>query len=215
MARSLKRQLLSFTLFVLVVSASFFGYTYWRIHRFDKLIAKTATEYKLEERLVRAIVYEESYFNPKARSGAGAVGLMQVTPVVITEWKQKRREQNASANFAREMARRVPNLSSSQASKLTEDDLLQYPEINLAIGCWYLDLLRQRYQAETIVVPMMLAGYNAGPSQAERWRTATVQAGKNRLTADTYVAQIDYPETRNYVRRILDRYHNKRGMLGF
>ena len=58
---------------------------YWTT-RYDKLIAATAEQHGLDPRLVKAIVYEESFFSPRARSSQNAVGLMQITPVVAQEW---------------------------------------------------------------------------------------------------------------------------------
>lgn len=52
-----------------------------RISRFDDLIRAAADSFDLDWRLVAAIVYGESRFDPDAVSPAGAVGLMQVMPV--------------------------------------------------------------------------------------------------------------------------------------
>jgi soluble lytic murein transglycosylase-like protein len=44
------------------------------------LIDKYAEKYKLDKNLVKAVVQQESGFNPKAVSSAGALGLMQLMP---------------------------------------------------------------------------------------------------------------------------------------
>ena len=44
------------------------------------LIDKTAQKYGIDEKLVRALVNQESGFNPNAKSHAGALGLMQLMP---------------------------------------------------------------------------------------------------------------------------------------
>src|SRR3990167_4277025 len=43
-------------------------------------IAKSSQEFNIEKNLIAAIIYSESHFNPKAGSGAGAKGLMQLMP---------------------------------------------------------------------------------------------------------------------------------------
>ena len=45
------------------------------------LSSQIARKYGLDPALVKAIVYEESFFNPRAQSSQKAVGLMQVTPI--------------------------------------------------------------------------------------------------------------------------------------
>lgn len=52
--------------------------------RFDDLIESVARHYDVEPALVKAIVHAESSFDPKAVSGAGARGLMQVLPATAS-----------------------------------------------------------------------------------------------------------------------------------
>jgi len=51
-----------------------------RISPYDELARKFGRRYNIDWRLVLAQMYQESRFDPKARSWAGAVGLMQVMP---------------------------------------------------------------------------------------------------------------------------------------
>lgn len=51
-----------------------------RISPHDELVRKYATDYDFDWRLVVAQMYQESRFDPEARSWMGAVGLMQVLP---------------------------------------------------------------------------------------------------------------------------------------
>jgi membrane-bound lytic murein transglycosylase F len=51
-----------------------------RISQYDGLIRKHAAQIGWDWELLAALVYQESRFNPRARSSAGAVGLMQLMP---------------------------------------------------------------------------------------------------------------------------------------
>jgi soluble lytic murein transglycosylase-like protein len=53
--------------------------------RFDDLIASSATEWHVDKALVKAIVANESAFDPGATSPEGAQGLMQLEPATAAE----------------------------------------------------------------------------------------------------------------------------------
>ncbi len=50
------------------------------LSRFDPIIRKYANEYQLDPLLIKAMIYQESRFKPKAVSPKGARGLMQLMP---------------------------------------------------------------------------------------------------------------------------------------
>jgi len=108
------------------------------------------------------VIEAESKFNPDARSAAGAVGLMQLTP-----------------GTARGIAIRTGG-SAFRVSDLTD------PDINIRYGCWYLQHLFQKYGDERLV----LAAYNAGQGNVDRWRAR----GQG----------IQFAETKAYVERVED-----------
>ena len=82
----LRKRLITLLVLVLATAAAMLAaWLYWT-HRYDGLIAAAAQQNNLDPALVRAIVYEESFFSAGARSSQNAVGLMQVTPVVAQHW---------------------------------------------------------------------------------------------------------------------------------
>ena len=54
---------------------------------FDQLIAAAAAKYDLDFGLVKAVIHTESGFNPNARSGPGAQGLMQLMPATANQYR--------------------------------------------------------------------------------------------------------------------------------
>ncbi|MBS1515788.1 MAG: transglycosylase SLT domain-containing protein [Bacteroidetes bacterium] len=56
------------------------GNVQWLVDEYGELIKRECNYYKLDWRLVLAIIRQESYFNPEAVSHAGAFGFMQIMP---------------------------------------------------------------------------------------------------------------------------------------
>jgi soluble lytic murein transglycosylase len=78
--------------------------------------------------------------------------------------------------------------------RFTASDLAT-PRINLAYGSYYLRYLLDHYEGN---VMLTLAAYNAGVSNVDEWIAHAGAAGRQ-LTVDA----IPFPETREYVRRVL------------
>ncbi|MCL1804830.1 MAG: lytic transglycosylase domain-containing protein [Clostridiales bacterium] len=83
----------------------------------------------------------------------------------------------------------------------TEDKLLQR-EWNLTIGMTYLRYLRQQFPES---LAQALAAYNAGPSRVRSWQSAGEWDG-----SESRLEDVPYPETKNYVRRVLKAYASYR-----
>lgn len=121
-----------------------------------------AQEHELDPALLAAVIYQESKFDASARSSSGAIGLMQLTP---------------------KTAKGIAIRTGGHAFRTS--DLLN-PEINIRYGTWYLDNLFKKYGSEKLV----LAAYNAGQGNVDRWRAAH--------------EGIQFSETRAYVDRVED-----------
>ena len=176
-----------FILAVIAASGYFFFKEYWE-HRYDELIARHARVYRLDEKLVWSVIYEETYFRPGAVGEAGEIGLMQVTPLVARDWARETGlseiERQANENVA---------------------ELLSDPERNIRIGCWYLEKVRERYRNRPAETAMMLAAYNAGPSRVEEWARGAAAAA---MPEAEFVNRIGIASTKEYVSSILDRYRS-------
>ncbi len=67
-------------------SSDFFPVTGGTVSPYDELLQQYADELGWDWRLLAALIYQESQFNPSARSWAGAVGLMQLMPATAREF---------------------------------------------------------------------------------------------------------------------------------
>lgn len=183
----MRRYLLFGSIAVLLLSfvGLYFFNNYW-IHRFDGLIARQASIYRIEDALVWSIIYEETYFSAWKIGKADEVGLMQVTPAVARQWAKETGFQ--------------------EFEKQTNENVVEFlrdPERNIQIGCWYLEKLRENYRGFAAEKSMMLAAYNAGPSRVQEW-TKDTEAEK--LSREEFIQRINIPSTKSYVVSILKRY---------
>ena len=109
--------------------------------RFKNETIKYAAEYGFDSRLILAVIKTESGFNKDAKSGAGALGLMQLLP--------------STADF---IADKI------EYGKLKDGDLF-VPEINIKLGCAYLRYLADKFG----VLRLALYAYNAGEGNVASW----------------------------------------------
>ena len=141
----------------------------------------------IEPALVFAIMRQESGFDGKAVSGAGARGLMQLMP-----------------RTAHAVARRL-NLPYS-TSRLTTDHVY-----NLTLGRAYVGDLIERYDGSYVLA---LAAYNAGPGRVRSWIRDYGDPRRGRIDIIDWIELIPLPETRNYVQRVLEAVTVYRRVLG-
>ncbi|AFZ02746.1 transglycosylase SLT domain-containing protein [Calothrix sp. PCC 6303] len=106
-------------------------------------VEKNAQKYKVNPLLVTALIRQESRFETKAKSTAGATGLMQVMPATA-KW------------IAPQIKQDMKNIN------------LEKPEDNIMLGTWYLGHTHDQYQGNSLLA---IASYNAGPGNVSKWLT--------------------------------------------
>jgi soluble lytic murein transglycosylase len=74
---------------------------------------------------------------------------------------------------------------------------LATPQVNIAYGSWYLRHLLDKYDGRVAVA---LAAYNAGQGNVDAWLAEAGARGEQFRAAD----HIPFPETRDYVRKVLE-----------
>src|SRR5436190_6481708 len=84
----------------------------------------------------------------------------------------------------------------SGGTRFQQGDLAT-PQINIAYGTWYLRYLLQHYHGNEVLA---IAAYNAGEGKVDEWYRDAVSRGED-FDAATH---IPFPETRDYVARVLD-----------
>lgn len=111
----------------------------------DDAIRRESARNAIDPAWVAAEIRAESIFNPKARSPANAMGLMQVLPAT-----------GAS------VAKTIGLTNYGGAASLYDADT------NIAVGTAYLRQLMNKYEGLPYVT---IAAYNAGPTPTARWQS--------------------------------------------
>ncbi|TNE37251.1 MAG: lytic transglycosylase domain-containing protein [Alphaproteobacteria bacterium] len=136
--------------------------------------------------LVFGLSRQESEFNPRAVSHAGAYGLMQLLPSTARLTAKKHRLQY-------------------NRSWLIDD-----PEYNTLIGMAHLSDLIDRFDGSYI---MTVAAYNAGALRIDQWVKDYGDPRKGEIDAVDWIESIPFKETRNYVQRVMENTQVYRGRL--
>ena len=137
---------------------------------YEDLVLQYARQSELDPLLLFALIRQESLFESLATSHAAAHGLMQVIPAT-------------GAQIATEL---------DWPPGYETGDLYR-PYVSLRFGAYYLAQQRDRFEGR---LDAALAGYNGGPSNAQRWLESA--SGD----PDLFLEMIQFSETRLYVRRI-------------
>jgi len=138
--------------------------------------------------LAYAIARQESAFNPAAVSSANARGLLQLLP-----------------KTAKAVAGRHGMAYS--ADKLTQD-----AGYNATLGAHYLGEQIDTFGGSYILT---FIAYNAGPNKVPEWISRYGDPrGKSLDDVIDWIERIPFPETRNYVQRVMENYQVYKARLG-
>lgn len=138
--------------------------------------------------LAYAIARQESAFNPAAVSSANARGLLQLLP-----------------KTAKAVAGRHGIVFS--AEKLTQD-----AGYNATLGAHYLGEQIDTFGGSYILT---FIAYNAGPNKVPEWINRYGDPrGKSLDDVIDWIERIPFPETRNYVQRVMENYQVYKARLG-
>lgn len=127
--------------------------------------------------LLHALIRQESTFDDKARSPAGALGLMQLMP-----------------GTAKDTARKL-------GVAYREDALTDDSAYNIRLGSSYLAQMLERFDGS---YPLAIAAYNAGPGRVDKWLDVYGDPRKGEVDFIDWIEMIPIYETRNYVQRVLE-----------
>ncbi|MGK0500871.1 MAG: membrane-bound lytic murein transglycosylase F [Oceanicoccus sp.] len=117
-----------------------------RLPKYQQLIEQVADEYSMDWQLLAAISYQESYWNPKARSPTGVRGMMMLTLPTAKEMGTKNRldaEQSlrGGARYFKKILRRIPE-------RITNPDRTWFALAAYNVGMGHLEDARKISQRQ-------------------------------------------------------------------
>lgn len=143
---------MAFAALAIIAFAVFLSFYYPK--KYNAEIRAACERYDVDENLVRGVIHAESKFKPRAVSGAGAVGLMQLMPSTA-EWIAA---QTDNADLA--------------------SDLFD-PAANIMLGTAYLKYLLDKFPLRDA-----LAAYNAGEGNLIKWQAENLTEYPYKETRD-------------------------------
>ena len=140
-----------------------------------------------EQALMLAIARQESEFNTRIVSGAGARGIMQVMPIT-----------------ARHVCR-------DYKIKCRINELLTDPKYNAKIASAYIADRTDDFTGSYILT---FTGYNAGPGRTRQWLRTLGDPRDKRIEPLDWIYRIPFEETRKYTQKVLSNIQVYRARLG-
>ncbi|MEJ6790573.1 lytic transglycosylase domain-containing protein [Brevundimonas sp. BR2-1] len=132
-----------------------------------------------------AITRQESSFDPRARSGADARGMMQFLP-------------STGAAVARQLG--MP----FSAERLWD------PDFNMTLGSYHLGDLTRNFGGSMLLTTV---GYNAGPARPPQWIARCGDPRGGSVDPVDFIECAPFTETRNYMMRVMENMQVYRARL--
>ncbi|KAA8669109.1 lytic transglycosylase domain-containing protein [Clostridium sp. MT-14] len=138
--------------------------------RYSDYIVKYSKDYNLDPYFVMAVIKTESNFKADIRSSKNAIGLMQITPDTA-KWAAEKMD-----------------------IRSFREDMLNDPEFNIKMGCWYLKDLSTEFDGN---MKLVLAAYNGGRGNVQKWLKDSQHSadGEN-------LHYIPFKETDKYIKKV-------------
>jgi soluble lytic murein transglycosylase-like protein/outer membrane protein assembly factor BamD (BamD/ComL family) len=124
---------------------------------FRETVVRASKQQKIDPRIVLSIMRQESGFKVRAKSQAGARGLLQMTP-------------DMAARYA----------SAAKLTSVSEEDLYN-PDINVRVGSAYLAQLNKMFPD---LPEAIAASYNGGEDNVARWIARAVHKDPGVFTSE-------------------------------
>jgi peptidoglycan lytic transglycosylase len=140
-----------------------------------------------EPALLLAVIRQESAFDVKAVSPAGALGLMQLMPFT------------------------AKHVAKTLKTKYRPKDLVKDGDYNIRLGRAYMQELLEFFDQSYVLA---VAAYNAGPDRVNQWIQAFGDPRDYGVDVVDWVETIPLSETRNYVQRVMENLEVYRHRLG-
>lgn len=161
-------------LVILLINAKSIFKSFYPI-KYEEHISKYSQRYNVDPCLVSAVIKAESNFDEKAMSHRGAYGLMQIMP-------------DTALWIAENM-----KLTDYKVEKLYEN------EINIAMGCWYINNLNTEFNGD---IDLVLAAYNGGRGNVQKWLNDKAYSADGKK-----LDNIPFEETDKYVKKVKTNYN--------
>lgn len=148
--------------------------------------------------LIPFIIKVESGGNPNLVSDKGAIGLLQITPIVLKEWNKDIQEKWDIYQQTYEQCKKEDSIWRPTRPHKYPDkvNVLFNINENVRIGEWYLRRLKDHYLKDNYTIERLLAAYNMGITKLKKLDYEWWRIG----------------ETRRYVKKIIKLY--KQGKKG-
>jgi len=132
----------------------------------------------------------------------------EVDPLVVLSVMREESRFDANAKSvagARGLMQIMPHtayrLDKSLKLGIRKESEIHDPKNNISLGAYYLKSLFHEFKS----LPHVLAAYNAGEAAVRKWE----QSG-NYKSADEFIEDIPFAETRNYVKKVVTSYYQYR-----